>query len=155
MTMRVLPAIFVFSATALAATHAIAQGQPWLGDRRMGEGMGIRTGDFELHPGIAGEIGYDSNFYQAAGRVAREGSFNEPSIGVVRFRVTPSLTLKTLGQQRTESEGGPATPPKVTLEASVSGSYNEMIATDSTYSEAVSDDRYLSGDLGLNVEVLP
>jgi hypothetical protein len=73
----------------------------------------------------------------------------------VRFRVTPSLTLKTLGPQRTEGDSMGATPPKVNLEASASASYNEMIATDSNYSEQVSDDRYFSGDLGLNVEVLP
>ena len=43
------------------ATGAIAQEQVWLKDRRYGEGIGIRAGDFELHPGIGGEFGYDSN----------------------------------------------------------------------------------------------
>jgi hypothetical protein len=153
MTMRTLPAIFVLSATAFCATHAGAQGQPWLGDRRFGGGIGLRAGDFELHPGIAGEVGFDTNFYQAAGRV--DDDFNEPTVGVMRFRVTPSLTLKTLGPQRTEGDGEGATPPKINLEAFISGSYNEMIATDSDYGDQVSDDRYLSGDLGATVEILP
>src|SRR5688572_32155785 len=72
--MRVLPAIFVLSVAPLCATTAVAQSQPWLGDRRFGGGMGLRAGDFELHPGIAGEVGFDSNFYQASGRVTPDGA---------------------------------------------------------------------------------
>src|SRR5690348_517515 len=120
MTMRVPSAIFVCSAVAFSAPRAGAQSQPWLEDRRVGGGIGVRTGNFELHPAIAGEMGYDSNFYQSAGRVTAPGSiagggfFNEPDVGIVRFRVTPSLTLKTLGPQRNDSEeGGGTTPPKV------------------------------------------
>lgn len=177
--MRVLPAIFVLSAAALCATTAVAQqSQPWLGDRRFGGGIGLRAGDFELHPGIAGEVGFDSNFYQAADKLTPDGlvvaiptqyqplrpdgsrfgatgTFNEPRVGVFRFRVTPSLSLKTLGPQRTEGDGAGATPPKVSLDADASVSYNELISTDSQYSDAVADDRYLSADLGVNVGILP
>src|SRR5687768_7246022 len=129
MTMRVLSAICVLSAAVFCSAHAVAQSQPWLGDRRFGGGIGVRAGNFELHPGIAGEVGYDSNFYQSSGRVTPAGQtvlvppefqatapgggalggvgfFNEPSVGVLRFRVTPSLSLKTLGPQRTEGDGG-------------------------------------------------
>jgi hypothetical protein len=178
MTMRVLPAIFVLSAAALCASTALAQSQPWLGDRRFGGGIGLRAGDFELHPGIAGEMGFDSNFYQASGkltppgavaaiplqfqplqadgsRFGATGTFREPSVGVFRFRVTPSLQLKTLGPQRTEGDVAGATQPKVSLEAEASASYNELVATDSNYSAQVSDDRYLSVDLGANVGILP
>ena len=136
--MRVLPAIFVFSALAFAAPRAGAQAQPWLEDRRIGGGIGVRTGNIELHPAVAGEMGYDSNFYQAAGKVSAPGSFdgggffNEPDVGVVRFRVTPSLTLKTLGPQRSDSEEGGSTPPKVNFSAEASGSYNELRSTSST-----------------------
>src|SRR5450432_1616003 len=37
--------------------------QPWLSDRRYGEGIGVRVGNLELHPGIAAEAGYDSNYF--------------------------------------------------------------------------------------------
>jgi len=140
MTMRVLPAILILFGAAFSAARAGAQAQPWLDDRRFGGGIGLRTGNFELHPAVAGEMGYDSNFYQAAGRVSGRGSgalFNEPDVGVVRFRVTPSLTLKTLGAQRTAGDEGAATPPKVNFSAEASASYNELLATDATYSDAV------------------
>jgi hypothetical protein len=178
MTMRAQSAIFVLSAAIFCSTHAVAQSQPWLGDRRFGGGIGVRAGNFELHPGIAGEVGYDSNFYQAAGKVTPAGDtvsippqfqpvtttgapvggggfFNEPRIGVVRFRVTPSLTLKTLGPQRTQGDEAGATPPKLNFSADLSASYNELIATDSSYSDAVQDDRFLTLDLGANAEFLP
>jgi len=45
--------------------HAQAQ-QPWLADRKYGEGIGVRVGNLELHPGIAGEVGYDSNYFLRA-----------------------------------------------------------------------------------------
>src|ERR1041384_4737209 len=115
MTMRVLSAIFVLSAAVVCSVPARAQSQPWLEDRRVGGGIGLRTGNLELHPGVAGEVGYDTNFYQSAGKVTPAGQvtagipgstgyFNEPEVGVMRFRVTPSLTLKTLGPQRTEGD---------------------------------------------------
>lgn len=180
--MRVLSAFCVLSAAVFCSTYAVAQSQPWLGDRRFGGGIGLRAGNFELHPGIAGEVGYDSNFYQAAGKVTpanqmvlippqfqpadengvpvgSTGFFNEPSISVLRFRVTPSLTLKTLGPQRTqggpEGDGAGVTPPKVNFGAEISASYNELLPTDSNYSDAVQDDRFLTVDLSANAEFLP
>ena len=158
MTLRVLPAILVLSAAAFCAPRAGAQSQPWLDDRRVGGGIGLRTGNFELHPAIAGETGYDSNFYQSSGRVTGPGGgplFNEPDVGVVRFRVTPSLTLKTLGAQRTAGDEGAATPPKVNFNAEASASFNELLATNTTYSDAVKDDRFIAVDLSGNAEILP
>jgi hypothetical protein len=177
MPTRVLSAIFAFSVTALCASRALAQGQPWLGDRRLGGGIGLRAGDFELHPGIAGEVGFDTNYFQSAGRVTPAGSvesipleyqpldldggsfadvgvFNEPRVGVFRFRVTPSLTMKTLGAQRTAGDG-PAAPPKVNLEATLSASYNELLAVDGQYAEDVADERYLGADATVAADILP
>lgn len=50
------------------ARPAAAQG--WLKDRRYQEGAGIRAGNLELHPGVGGEIGYDSNWFL---RTSKEG----------------------------------------------------------------------------------
>ena len=38
-----------------------ASAQAWLQDRRVLEGEGLRSGDFEFHPGIGAQLGYDSN----------------------------------------------------------------------------------------------
>lgn len=180
MKMRALTATLGFTLTAITTTsaHAQSQAQPWLGDRRFGGGIGIRAGDLELHPGVAGEVGYDTNFFQAAGEVTppgvaavippqyrpvlpdgtsfgERGFFNEPTVGTFRFRVTPSLTLRTLGPQRTEGDDADALPPKMSLEASLSASYNELIATDSEYADDVADNRFVSGDVSVALDILP
>src|SRR5690349_3139001 len=56
--------------TALLSWSGTASAQGWLADRRYTEGAGIRTGDVELHPGIGGEVGYDSNWFY---RSSKEG----------------------------------------------------------------------------------
>jgi hypothetical protein len=178
MNMRAFSATVAFAVAALMTSGALAQNQPWLGDRRFGGGMGIRTGNLELHPGVAGEVGYDTNFFQASGvstpvgtgvlippefrpvlpdgtRFGATGTFNEPVLGVFRFRVTPSLSLSTLGAQRGGAGAGDAPPPKIAFEAALSASYNELIATDAQYSEAVSNRRFVSADLGARLDVLP
>ena len=40
-----------------------AHAQGWLSDRKYSEGIGIKAGDFEIHPGIGGEAGFDSNWF--------------------------------------------------------------------------------------------
>ena len=63
MKKRAFGAVAVVVGTALALTlSATASAQEWLRDRRVGEGAGYQAGDFEVHPGIAAEIGYDSNY---------------------------------------------------------------------------------------------
>jgi hypothetical protein len=179
MRKRATVASFCLAISAWAATgHAQSERQPWLGDRRFEGGAGIRVGKLELHPGVAGEVGYDTNFFQAAGEVTglgqvvvieprfrpvtedgvsfgATGVFNEPRVGTFRLRVTPSLTLSTLGARRTEADGPEAAPPKMNLRAQASFSYNELLATDAQYSDAVSDNRFVSGDLGVSVDFLP
>ncbi len=139
-----LAAVMVVGTSTLLAA---AQEQPWLQDRRYGEGMGIRAGDLELHPGIAAEGGYDSNYFQRAGE--------EDVIRTVRLRVTPSFSVSTLGPQRRELDGMGAQPPKVNFRAAASGSYNELIATESQYRQQASDQRTFSGRVGFNLDILP
>ncbi len=130
-----------FALTLLPGVAA-AQGQPWLADRRLGEGPGIRTGDLSLHPGIAGEVGYDSNYFQR--------SSAEDEIAAWRFRLTPSLSLKTLS--------GPRAPDQhraFNFEANLAATYNELLAADSDFSDEVSEQRHISGTLGLKLEIAP
>lgn len=87
---RSLCAALFFGAVLGASGSASAQ--VWLSDRSLSEGRGIRTGNFELHPGIGAEFGYDSNaFYQSAADAA----------GVSR---TPPTALHEKKKRRTETK---------------------------------------------------
>ncbi len=88
-----------FAAPLLAARPAHAQG--WLADRKYNEGIGIRAGDFEIHPGVGGEAGFDSNWFQ---RTYNPGFVNSTPTAAGIFRLTASLDLATLGPQRKEGD---------------------------------------------------
>src|SRR5687768_15632117 len=123
--MKLTSTLATFVVVCLARTAAAQTAptqQAWLSDRRFGEGMGIRVGDLELHPGIAGEFGYDSNYFQ------RDGGADEPTIAAWRLRVTPSFSLSTLGERRLGAT--PGRPPAFTFRASAYASYNELFAAD-------------------------
>jgi hypothetical protein len=112
------------------AAEAQSDTPQWLKDRRFNEGIGVREGDFELHPGIAGEVGYDSNYFlRSAGTgYANSGGdpANAPPIPALVFRISPSLYLSTIGPQRRE---GDLTyqPPSVRFRAGINATYREFI----------------------------
>jgi len=116
--------------------------QPWLADRKYGEGIGVRVGNLELHPGISGELGYDSNYFLR--------SSEEDPLSAYRIRITPSITLSTLGPQRTQ---GSTPPSKLTFRGGAYLAYNEIIATDSKYKSEFADQRHLDvgSDIFLNI----
>ncbi len=148
MKLRLITAA-VLAATSIAGSAA-AQEQPWLSDRRLGEGIGIRTGNFELHPGVALEAGYDSNYFlRPGGTDAREDK-----VAVFRLRLTPSLSLSTLGERRRNAVA-PGAAPEFVMRASLWGSYNELVAADSQYSEEVSDQRHFDAGIGLKADIAP
>jgi hypothetical protein len=141
-----------FLAAALAVvstTLSAAAQQPWIKDRATGEGIGIRTGNLELHPGVAGEIGYDSNYFQRADN-------EQPIIDVFRLRVTPHLTLKTLGPQRRGPGAAAGAPPTVNFTAGVYVAYNYLIAADSEHQDAVDDNNHVvNAGASFTLDVLP
>src|SRR6516164_5184895 len=98
--------------TVLVAGTASAA-QPWLSDRRYGEGLGLRAGNFEFHPSVAAEIGYDSNYFQRADTTdpnvidSKAQTNGAGAVDAWRFRVTPSLTLKTVSEGRRTDPNGP------------------------------------------------
>ena len=125
-------------AAALAAAVLVLIGAPseaaaqsaWMSDRSRTQGPGFRVGDFELHPGIGVEIGYDSNLYYS--------SDSPPPTGVAPplqdsgiLRATAHLLFSTRTQQRrTEGEAGggegnqqAASQPSVTFQGGISGSF--------------------------------
>ena len=130
------------------AAEASAQDQVWLRDRRYTEGAGIRVGNFELHPGVAAEVGYDTNYLRS--------SDNKNPAGSIRIRVTPSLSLSTLGPQRMEGTSN-APPPDVEFRTTAALTYNEFfgVSGDPDLQRALSAQRNLSGNLDLNLNIMP
>ncbi len=115
----------LIAALAVATLPLEASAQAWVSNPDFSEGVGIRAGDLELHPSLGGEFGYDSNFFRAS-------SASERVVDVMRLRVTPSITLGTLGARRRNA----VTPPTVTFLAGAHLAYNEIIPLKSKDSEA-------------------
>lgn len=136
-----LPLIAALAA-ALLPSKALAQA--WVSSPDFSEGIGIRAGNFEFHPSVGAEFGYDSNLYRA--------SEDEPGgvVDVFKLRVTPSFTLTSLGNARRNA----ATPPDLTFAAGAHASYNEIFAVDSENSEA-SDRRNVGIGADAKLDVFP
>jgi hypothetical protein len=140
-------------ATALLWAAGDANAQEFLKDRRYQEGIGIRAGDFEFHPGIAGEVGYDSNWFMRSNKTGPTIANGEPTVPVIQaglFRLTPSLTLQTLGQQRKEGDTSAAEQPKIAFRAGLSATYREFIGP-----QEVRDQRNLSANATARLDILP
>jgi hypothetical protein len=154
---------FLLAALAVAcASHSSdVWAQVFLSDPRIGEGTGVKAGDFELHPGVAGEAGYDSNYFQRAdvdqgpnppkpgGMTVRE----KPTIGAYRLRVTPSLSFNSYGRRAPEEGGGP--PPSAIFNGQFAASYNALFASQSTFKDQVSNQNHVAGTAALGVDILP
>jgi hypothetical protein len=130
----------------LSLSSIAAAQQPWLQDRAYGEGIGIRTGDLELHPSIAAELGYDSNYFQRAGAGPASES---PVVDAYRLRITPSISISPL---RARLRGSQATVPKqdFLFQANAFVSYNELFGD-----EEVEDQQHLDAGAGLRVDIAP
>ncbi len=137
----------LFSTTLVALGAAgVAEAQSaWLADRRYTEGKGIEVGDFELHPGVAAEFGYDTNYYHRADE--------EDVVGALRLRVTPSFSISTQGAQRR-----PDTPPPiVAFRAGIHATYDEFIPVSGSEAgqDTLSDGRNVGGRVDFNLDFAP
>ena len=94
---RLLGGLLALATALTAAAPAVAQ--DWLSDRKRAEGPGIRLGDFELHPGIGIEGGYDSNVFFSDG-----GATSTAIVPSGILRITPHFFFSTVSAQR-EAEG--------------------------------------------------
>lgn len=148
MNLRASIAATLGTLTFLIPTLAAAQDQPWLKDRRYTEGIGIRVGDVELHPGIAGEVGYDTNYFHRASE--------EDPVGSIRFRITPSFSLSTLSRQRREVTPD-APPPDFEFRAGIAATYDEFIPVSGPDEgqELMSEQRNIGGLLDLHLKIAP
>ncbi len=155
-------AVLLVSGAASAQTQYTAQpdNPQWLRDRRYAEGIGVRAGDLELHPGIAGEGGYDSNWFLRSDKQnVANGPPVAPPIPAIEFRITPSLYLSTIDAQRREGDLV-AVPPSVAFRAGVSGTYREFIGVSgdplaSAPQNDISNQRNMSVTADARMDVLP
>jgi hypothetical protein len=134
-------------APLLATSPAHAQG--WLSDRRYTEGIGIKAGDFEIHPGIGGEAGFDSNWFQ---RTYNPGFVNSNEVPAGVFRLTGSLYLATLGPQRKEGDVN-AAPPTVNFRLGAAVTQRFFVGDQDVVNQNGIDG--LSADLSGRLDVLP
>ncbi|NCQ61506.1 MAG: outer membrane beta-barrel protein [Myxococcales bacterium] len=116
---------YCFLLIALLASGVVLSGtttaraQAWLDDRDRTEGAGIRTGNLEIHPGLGAEVGYDSNVYnQSSG-----------AQGSAILRITPHISLSTLGSERSGEDQGEHVAPRLSFRAGLSGSLYHYFAT--------------------------
>jgi len=137
-----LPLIAAFAVTLAPLT---ASAQAWVSNPKFSEGVGIRAGNLELHPSIGGEFGYDSNFLRTSGN-----SPGERIVDVLKLRVTPSLTLSTLGSARRSAP----TAPAVAFAAGAHASYSELFPLDSDDSD-VRDRRNLAVGADAKLDIYP
>jgi hypothetical protein len=140
---------------ALAAAwvgHSVdAHAQAFLQDPRVAEGLGIKTGDWELHPGVAGEVGYDSNYFQSAGNNAVPPG-REPVYDAWRLRITPSLSFTSYGRRAGLEGGGP--PPTLKLHGNAALSYN-MVAVNDDPTNQVAGQSHFTEAINLGLDILP
>jgi hypothetical protein len=137
------------TSAVLALSSVAAAQQPWLQDRRYGEGVGIRSGNFEFHPGIAAEFGYDSNYFQRSGTDTGPNGSDQPVEDAWRLRITPSLTFSTLSERRLGQQAVVRQQDFV-MSGRLFASYNELFG-----SEAVSDQRHVDAGVGARVDISP
>jgi hypothetical protein len=144
-----------FGVVLLSSTTA--QAQEFLKDRMYQEGAGVRTGDVEWHPGIAAEGGYDSNYFlrtdhAAGGACGAAGCINgsptAPVRGTPEMRITPSLSLTTLGQQRHEGDAS-GEAPTIKFRLNASGTYREF------FGQLNPEQRNFSADVSGRLDILP
>jgi hypothetical protein len=146
----------VASAQALYTTP---DSPAWLQDRRYNEGIGVRAGDLELHPGIAGEAGYDSNYLmRSSTQNVSNGPPTAPVLPSLEFRITPSLYLSTLGPQR--REGDNELPAPIAFRAGFNLTYREFVGLSSasvsgTSGNDISEQRNASGAADARLDILP
>ncbi|HJL16251.1 MAG TPA: hypothetical protein RMH99_11380 [Sandaracinaceae bacterium LLY-WYZ-13_1] len=109
---------------AVVAMPASAEAQGWLADRSRTQGPGIAVGDFELHPGIGVEVGYDSNLYYSPDDPSPEGPERVDS-GILR--ATAHLLFGPRGRERQEegesAAAGGGSQRDVTFQGGISGSF--------------------------------
>jgi hypothetical protein len=123
-----------------------ASAQAWLRDRRYLEGEGLRGGDFEFHPGIGGQVGYDSNWFLRSDKTDPRfvnGAPQNPPTDAAVLSITPSLTLNTV-----RSKDPTAAPSPIGFTAAIAATYREFFGK-----QEIRDQRNLSGNAAARLDI--
>jgi len=153
----------IVAVVLLASSAARAQGADspaWLKDRQYNQGAGVLAGDFELHPSIAGEAGYDSNWFlrsSATNPAYANSAPAAPVVGALEFRITPALYLSTLSAQRREATPGQP-GPTFAFRGGVNATYREFVGvsnSNSSSTDNISDQRNVSIGADGSLDILP
>ncbi len=153
-TLALLSCPSLVQAQESGLSTSTVQSTPWTKSRAVGEGAGIKTGSVEWHPGISGEFGFDSNYYQRASSAIEETNFG-PVVPTLRFRVTPQLSLRTLDRSQEDGKASSnALPPAFMFDVSSAVSYNEFISLDGDYSGEMSALRNIQGGANAGIAIL-
>ena len=139
------------------ATPAKAQSIPWVDNPFLGQGIGIRAGDFVFHPSVGTEFGYDSNYWQSGGTV-KQGDVvlsAEDPIPTLRWQLIPSLTLETINSGDRTARGG-RDARKVTFSSNLNLVLNQVIPLKSENETGeLPDKTTVSGGGGLALAFFP
>jgi hypothetical protein len=123
-----------------------ASAQAWLQDRRVLEGEGLRGGDFEFHPGIGAQLGYDSNYFLRTEKVdprfVNGAPQNPPTDGGL-LRIVPSLTLNTV-----RPKDPTAAPSPIAFSAAVAAAYSEFFGA-----QELRDQRNVAGNANARLDI--
>jgi hypothetical protein len=149
--MKTRRALVLAAAFLAFSAEVSAQAQAWVGDRGIGEGIGIRAGDFELHPGVSGELGFDSNYFQRSSSVVEEAFVGGPA-PALHLRIMPTFSLRTL-EQRISEEDRASDHRMIALETTGRLSYNEFIGFRGEDAPLFDSVRNLQGALSATVDV--
>jgi len=141
----------LLTVSAVGSAQSPKAPQAWLGDRGIGEGIGIRAGDFELHPGASAELGFDSNYFQRSSSAVEEAQLGGPA-AALHLRITPTFTLRTL-DQRIAAVDKLDDRRLVALELNSRLSYNELIPLSGDDVELFDAARSLQGALSTTIDI--
>ena len=123
-----------------------ASAQAWLRDRRYQEGEGLRAGDFEFHPAIGGELGYDSNWFLRSDKTDPRfvnGAPQNPPIDGGLLRITPSITMNTV-----RPKDPTAQPSPLAFNAGLAATYREFFGP-----KELRDQRNVSGAADVRLDI--
>lgn len=137
--------------SSVVAFPAIAGAQEWLKDRRFSEGAGVRAGDFEVHPGVGAEIGYDSNWLLRSYRNGFQNSApTAPEKGAGMLRITPSISIQTLSAARRKDQGEGGAQPMLELRATAAATYREFFGD-----SELTKQRNVGANLDVRADIAP
>ncbi len=129
-----------------------ARAQAFLRDPRIQIGPGINVGNMVLHPGLAAELGYDSNYFLRTDRTGPQIINGNPQ-DTLLARVTPSIRVASRQQppnpDALQEDQGTAPRPALAFDGGASASYREFFTGD------LQNQRNVNAEADAALQILP